>query len=49
MSIYLIIYVQISGLERKMLGWREGGEEGVFWKTKTYQDAKKEENEEVLV
>jgi len=40
---------KITDLERKVLGWREGGQEGVCWKTQTYQDCKREENEEVLV
>ena len=42
--------LQISDLERRVLGWREDGKEGVWWQTQTYRDKKKEEEEaEVLV
>jgi len=38
---------KITEIERKWLGWREDGQEGVCWQTQMYQDRQKEE--EVLV
>ena len=36
---------QITQLERNLLGWNEGEEEGICWKTKTYQEEQKESQE----